>query len=163
MDLDAEGLVASLRSKGLRITAARRAVCRVVAAAHDEHLSAAEVHARAERSAGTRIDPSTVYRTLETLENLGMIHHVHLGHGAGVVHVADHDVHHHLVCDECGATVDVPFETFEPLLRRLEAEYGFEAVPGHFGINGRCASCRAALHEQTLHEQTRNNPGSGTG
>lgn len=144
MRADAETLVASLRSKGLRVTAARQAICDVLAEAHDDHLNATEVHARAESMAGADIDPSTVYRTLDTLEGLGLVRHVHLGHGPGVVHLADHDVHHHLVCDRCGRTIDVPLAEFQPLFRRLDEEYGFAADPGHFGVGGTCAACLAS-------------------
>ena len=54
------------------------AVCEVLVAAPREHLRAADIAQRA----GTPMDLSTVYRTLDTLEEHGLVEHVHLGHGA---------------------------------------------------------------------------------
>ena len=138
------------------MTSARRAICEVLAASHDDHLSAVDVRVRAERRAGAPIDQSTVYRTLDILEDLGMIRHVHLGHGPGVVHLREHEAHHHLVCDSCGATIDVPLSEFAPLVSRLEKAYGFAADPAHFGIDGTCSACRAAGEPEDEH--SRNSP-----
>ena len=83
---------------------------------------------------------STVYRTLETLEELGIVDHVHLGHGRAVYHLAD-DPHQHLVCEACGAVVEVPDDVFADLARLLKRRYRFTIRPNHFAVLGRCASC----------------------
>ncbi len=57
---------------------------------------------------------STVYRFLDELERLGVVDHVHLGHGPAVYHLAS-DAHHHLVCDRCGAVEEVPEALFADL------------------------------------------------
>jgi Fur family ferric uptake transcriptional regulator len=133
----AEDLVAGLRRAGLRVTRARRAVCEALAAAPREHLRAADIA----RRAGTSMDLSTVYRTLDTLEEHGLVEHVHLGHGAGAYHVAPSSQHHHLVCEQCGRTVDVPIGELEEAVARVTGPLGFVPDAAHFAIVGRCARC----------------------
>jgi Fur family ferric uptake transcriptional regulator len=135
-----DDLVAGLRRAGLRVTAARRAICAVLAGVGDQHLTAGAVAARS----GPRVDLSTVYRTLEALETLGMVEHVHLGHGPGAYHVGPSAQHHHLVCDTCGGTVDVPISDLERAVEQVTAPHGFIADSAHFAIVGRCAACAGA-------------------
>lgn len=134
----AADLVAALRRSGRRVTAARRAVCAVLAEAPEDHLSAGDI---LERASGEGVDPSTVYRTLDVLEELGLVHHVHLGHGAGAYHLAGSARHHHLVCDSCGAVVDVPVADLRAAIAAVTAPHGFVADLTHFAIVGRCAEC----------------------
>ena len=137
MGIAASALVEGLRRAGLRVTKARRSVCAVLAdAGEHEHLTAADVAERA-----GKVDLSTVYRTLDALEEIGLVRHVHLGHGPGAYHVAPVDDHHHLVCDSCGATVDVPMEDLAGSIRAVTRPHGFVADGAHFAIVGRCARC----------------------
>lgn len=140
--VEAADLVDELREAGLRITAPRRAICQVLAEHHDEHLTPAELHRRSEKLSGGRIAPSTVYRTIETLETVGRLHHVHLGHGPAVLHLSDHAEHQHLVCEVCGRTEDIPLAELSVLIEHLEDKYGFEAGGVHFALVGRCRAHR---------------------
>lgn len=135
-----EELLGGLRKAGLRVTAPRRAICEALAAHHDEHLTAAALHGIAEQRSGTRIDPSTVYRTIDALQGVGEIHHVHLGHGPAVIHLSDHSAHHHLACEVCGRTEDIPIEELSGLTGHLEERYRFVADGVHFAVVGRCTS-----------------------
>ncbi len=136
----ADDLIAGLRRAGLRVTAPRRAVCRALAGAGREHLTAAAVATLA----GAAVDLSTVYRTLDALEGLGLVEHVHLGHGAGAYHVGASEDHHHLVCDSCGRTVDVPLGDLERAIEQVCEPLGFVPDSAHFAIVGRCAQSAAA-------------------
>lgn len=138
MDAAADTLIQTLRDAGMRVTKPRRAICSVIAESDGEHLSASEVLDRAEDVLGRTVDLSTVYRTIDVLQEHGAIHHVHLGHGASVVHLSDPQVHHHLVCDRCGRTVDLPLDELEPLGRLLD-RHGFSNDTVHFAIVGRCS------------------------
>lgn len=142
MHVAAAELIEGLRRLGFRITVPRRAVCEVLAGSHDEHLTATDIQQRAAAVAGASIDLSTVYRTLDALEEAGFLHHVHLGHGPGVVHLSEQRDHHHLVCEECGRTVDVPLAELGPLLRHVEDRYGFLPDSVHFALVGRCSEHR---------------------
>lgn len=140
MTTDAELLVAALRGAGLRVTLARRVICRVLAEAPEEHLSASDILGRARELAG-EIDQSTVYRTLDVLEELGFLHHVHLGHGPGVYHLSKQADHHHLVCEGCGRAVDIPLDELGPAFESITRRHGFVPDSLHFAILGRCGYC----------------------
>ena len=73
MHLTEDDLIDALRSRSLRITRARRAICDVLATSHEEHMRAVDILKRARAKAGVGIDQSTVYRTLDVLEELGYL------------------------------------------------------------------------------------------
>ncbi len=144
--IDVDTLIADLRSEGLRITAARRAICEALASNVGEHLDATELRERAEATSGVRIDQSTVYRTLDVLERLDVLHHVHLGHGPAIVHLTGERDHQHLVCEGCGRTVDIPPDEVSAVFGELAAAYGFAEVQGtHFALVGVCSACKRKL------------------
>jgi Fe2+ or Zn2+ uptake regulation protein len=138
--MDVDALVDALRAEGLRLTPARRAICQVLADDPRAHLTPGDLHERAEVEAGRPIDLSTVYRTLDTLQEVGLVHHVHVPDGGSVVHLADAD-HHHLTCDRCGRTVDVPAEEIAAALGPLAERHGFSVDTVHFAVVGRCHDC----------------------
>jgi Fur family transcriptional regulator, ferric uptake regulator len=135
-----EDVLDRVRQHGGRITTARRAVLAVLVERPGRHLSAEDVAARV-RSAHPDVHLSTVYRTLEALEAMGVITHTHLGHGPSTYHLTDRP-HHHAVCRLCGAVVELPPESFDELDRRLRTEHGFELEAEHFALAGRCRRCR---------------------
>ena len=137
----AEGLLGALRADGLRITLARRAICGILADSGEDHLSAADIYTRCLEATGG-IDRSTVYRTLDELARLGFLHHVHMGHHAGVYHLSARADHHHLVCEHCGTTTEVPLERLASSFSTLQAEYDFVPNGLHFAILGECGTCR---------------------
>ena len=128
----------ALRAQGGRITTARRALVTALVEA-DGHVTADDLAAVVHR-AHPDVHRSTVYRTLEALERLGVVDHVHLGHGRAVYHLAD-AAHQHLVCEACGAVVEVPEAVFDDLAAVLRASHGFAIRPKHFAVLGRCAAC----------------------
>lgn len=134
-------LIDTLRNAGHRITMSRRVISRVLAESSKSHLGAAEILERAGESADS-MDLSTVYRTLELFEELGVLHHVHLGHGPGIYHLTDRSDHHHLMCQECGEVVDVPLGSLDASFRGITADYGFVPDSLHFAILGRHVDCR---------------------
>jgi Fur family ferric uptake transcriptional regulator len=131
-----ERIVALLRERGGRVTTPRRAIVRALVGS-DYHVTAEELAERVQ-AAHPDIHRSTVYRTLDTLTKLGVTDHVHLGHGPAVYHLTD-EPHHHLVCDGCGAVIEVPPTVLAGVGRKVRADYGFELDAGHFALAGRCA------------------------
>ncbi len=127
----------------MRVTAPRRAICEVIAAAHAEHLTAAAILEAARARSDAKIDPSTVYRTLDALEGAGTLTHSHLGHGASVYHLADEAAHQHLICSSCGRTFELPEKDVRAFLDDITAGSGFVADPTHFAVSGLCAECAA--------------------
>jgi Fur family ferric uptake transcriptional regulator len=90
---------------------------------------------------------STVYRTLAALEELGVISHVHLGHGPATYHLSD-TPHRHLVCTDCGTVIDLRADVFGTLAETVEARYGFALAAEHFALSGQCHSCRTAARQE---------------
>lgn len=107
------------------------------------HISADAVHQRVVR-AFPNVNISTVYRTLELLQDLGYVTHTHFDDGVAQYHLADDGMHQHLVCRRCGAEQELDMATLDPLAQRLRESYGFEADLAHFAIVGLCRSCQAA-------------------
>jgi Fur family transcriptional regulator, ferric uptake regulator len=135
-----ERILDELRSGGGRVTTARRALVEALLDG-GSHLTADDLAARVQ-VAHPEVHRSTVYRTLDALERLGVVVHSHLGHGGGVYHLAD-EQHQHLVCEGCGTVVEVPDDVFAPLAAVVRRRYGFTIEPGHFVLVGRCRACRA--------------------
>lgn len=130
--------MALLRASGGRVTTARRSVVSALVDATG-HVTADDLAERVQ-SSHPDVHRSTIYRTLEALEAMGVVAHVHLGHGRAVYHLAD-EAHQHLVCDACGAVVEVPASTFASLERKLRQDHGFTLRADHFALTGRCAGC----------------------
>jgi Fur family ferric uptake transcriptional regulator len=86
------------------------------------------------------VDLTTVYRTLELLEEIGLVRHAHLGHGAPSYRPAE-DQHIHVVCHSCGAVMDADPTLVDGLAERLSAESGFVLDRSHFTVFGRCRNC----------------------
>ncbi|MDD4875958.1 MAG: transcriptional repressor, partial [Dehalococcoidales bacterium] len=87
------------------------------------------------------INISTVYRTLELLKQLGLVTETDLGGGRVRYHSAEKGHHHHLVCQQCGAIVDLEEEVLLPLKNALLRDYKFIADLRHSAIFGRCVNC----------------------
>jgi Fur family ferric uptake transcriptional regulator len=135
---EVEAVLALIRSRGGRLTTARRLLIEALfSAAH--HHTAEELAAHVQEQAPD-IHLSTVYRNLEELERLDVVSHVHLGHGPAVYHPAT-DSHRHLVCQGCGAVTEAPREAFESLVEELQARFGFAVDTRHFAAQGLCAGC----------------------
>ncbi len=134
-------LAAQLRAHGLRLTSQRQRVLAAVAAV--EHGTPEEIGARLRAEAGPEgaaPDASTVYRTLELLERLGLVWHTHLGKGAPVYHAAQHP-HLHVVCQECGQVTSVDPTLLDAAAERLAADLGFTVDVGHVALSGTCRAC----------------------
>ncbi|MGH9042626.1 MAG: Fur family transcriptional regulator [Acidimicrobiia bacterium] len=135
-----EEILARFSADGGRRTASRQAIVETVVGAKG-HLTAEQI-ADQVQARFPSVNLSTVYRTLETLEELGVVDHVHLGHGRAVYHLAD-QTHQHLFCETCERVEELPITKLRPLFAMLEREFGFELDRRHFAIVGRCRSCRA--------------------
>lgn len=126
-------LAAQLRSRGMRMTAQRD---RVLGAVRElGHATPEQIS-----DAVPEVDLTTVYRTLELLEELGLVRHAHLGHGAPSYRPAEDD-HIHVVCHTCGSVLDAAPDLIDELERRLVTQNGFILDRSHFTVFGRCGSC----------------------
>ena len=127
-----------LRARGYRLTPQRQLVLEAVDTLG--HATPDDILNEVRRTA-TGVNISTVYRTLELLEELQLVSHAHLGHGAPTYHLAERDHHMHLVCRDCDQVIETDVAIAAPFVESLRAAHGFETDMKHFAIFGRCAAC----------------------
>lgn len=130
-----------LRASGYRVTPQRQLVLEAVSRL--EHATPEEIFADV-RLTARGVNVSTVYRTLELLEQLGLVVHTHLDvrHGAPRYHLAAEAEHVHLVCRQCEQVTEIDKAAVRPMMAALEQTEGFLTDVGHLTIFGLCAACR---------------------
>lgn len=131
---------ALLRAEGHRVTAPIRFVLAELFAAEGP-ISAQQI---SDRSPGRGLQPSSAYRALERLEELGVVRHVHLGHGPSLYLLVGSGEREFLLCERCGVVRSVDPLDLDPIRDALERRFGYWARFGHFPIVGLCAECAAA-------------------
>ena len=132
-----DDLAARLREQGLRLTPQRELI--LAAVEHLGHATPDEVLAHV-RGQVRSVNASTVYRTLEVLEELGLVRHTHLSDRAPTYHSTREHEHVHAVCRRCRAVTSYDTEVVAPLVERLAAD-GFTVDVGHLAVFGICADC----------------------
>ncbi len=133
---------AHLRDRGLRWTPQRRALVEVLLASSG-HVTGGELLDRC-LAIDPGTTPSTVYRTLDVLEDIGFVRHSHGHDGREEFHVLPQTVHGHLRCEICGGTWEIEALEVALLTRALADRRGFEVNMSHLTIAGRCGACRQA-------------------
>jgi Fur family ferric uptake transcriptional regulator len=131
----------ALRGRGLRVSAARRIV--LEALFHVDRPLSAESIAAGVPGRVPSSDLPSVYRNLETLEEFGLVSHVHLGHGPGLYALARDADREYLVCDRCTAVVALAAGELDEVRELVRARHGFDVTFRHFPIVGRCPTCLA--------------------
>lgn len=135
-----------LRERGFRLTPQREMVLAVM---HQiEGLATAEeVYARV-HDLSSSVDISTVYRTLDLLQEFQLVASVDLGDGQRrYEHLGVHGPHLHLACRSCGKLLEVGLQEVQAFTGYLAQVHGFEAELGPVTIPGLCQKCRAARDE----------------
>ena len=130
--------IENLKAHGGRITHARKAVLQALVTAKT-HVTAEDLLNIVQKQF-PEVHISTVYRTLDALEKLGVVDHVHLGHGKAVYHLTDNS-HQHIVCEMCSSVEEVPYQLFTELESSLKEQYGFQMRMNHFAVIGKCRRC----------------------
>ena len=131
---------AELRARGYRLTPQRQLVLEAVGTLG--HATPEDI-AQSVKETASGINISTVYRTLELLEELGLVQHAHLGHGSPTWSLAGEDDHVHLVCRDCGAVEEVERAAVAGIAEELRRRRGFVVDLGHLTVFGRCRGCAA--------------------
>ncbi len=131
-----------LHDRGLRWTAQRRTLIDVLAAT-DGHVTGSALVERC-REVDPSTTPSTVYRTLDVLEELGLVRHGHGADGREEFHVLPYAEHGHLYCRSCGGTTELEAEDAAPFVASIRARHGFAVDLSHVTVVGRCAACPGA-------------------
>ena len=141
---DVSSAVAFMRQRGLRVSAARRLVVEALFAA-DGPMSAEQIA----EGIGGRVpssDLASVYRNLQAFHEIGLVRHVHLGHGPGLHALAVDGEREYLTCERCADYQAVAPEELDAVRDLIELRFGYRARFTHFPIVGLCAGCAAAVN-----------------
>jgi Fur family ferric uptake transcriptional regulator len=138
---DIEDVAAALRADGRRLSMARRQVLEALFAA-DGLISAEYIAAGTDT--GVAIELTSVYRNLEQLEELGVVRHLHVGHGPGLYGLVGKSDREYLVCEHCGRVDVADAKQLDRVRAAIRREFGYEARFTHFPIHGFCAGCRVS-------------------
>jgi len=138
-EVDQEELRGALNATGHRWTRQRAAIVQAIGgAAH--HFSAADIYSAARLQAAD-LRPSTVYRTLVTLRDVGLVAEAPDPAGGKLYSRREGAGHHHLACRRCGTMIPVEDALLDPLREVIRDRFGFEVDFAHHTIPGRCARC----------------------
>jgi Fur family ferric uptake transcriptional regulator len=131
--------VVALRARGMRVSTTRRALL--------EMLFAADAPLTAETLAGG-LDLASVYRNLEALEAVGLVRHVHVGHGPGMYALARRAADGYAACERCGRHAALAPAALDAVRAAVRGATGFTTDFSHFPIVGLCPGC--ATHHDPL-------------
>jgi len=134
--------VASIRTRGRRLTAQRAAIWDVLVDRGDGHVSAAEL-AAAVRERAPEVHRSTVYRTLEVLVDDGLVLRTDLGGDRSYYELAADHHHHHVVCGGCGEIAHVHDEAVAAAVACVQAASGYVLARQELTFAGLCPACAA--------------------
>ncbi|MGI6366602.1 MAG: Fur family transcriptional regulator [Bacillota bacterium] len=127
---------------GHKWTGQRREIVAVLDEDQSLHLSAEELHGILQER-GQKIGLATVYRTLELMVDMGLIHKLQFGDNRSRFEVADEEHHHHhLVCNVCGKVYEVSWDLLEELEHKIEADHDFSVQGHHLKFYGICSACK---------------------
>lgn len=129
-----------LSEAGLRSTSQRQSILEIIRRGQG-HLDADEVYQRA-RKKQPRLSLSTVYRTLQTLKELGLVEEVHLDETHHHYEIKASNEHHHLICLDCGKVVEFECPVRVQMKEEVGKEKGFEIVNTEVRMTGYCPECR---------------------
>ena len=131
-----------LRARGLRWTPQRRVLVEVLSQT-DGHVTGADLIERC-RALDPGTIPSTVYRTLDVLEDLGVLSHSHGAEGREEFHVLPDTEHGHLYCQHCGRQWELAANDTAVIaaVDAFAAERGFAVDVSHLTMIGLCAACQ---------------------
>ena len=139
MSCETETAVA-LRGAGQKVTPQRMLILSAIRHA-GHHLTANDVLYEVKRTYPF-VDVSTVYRTLGSAAELGLVSETNMGSGDTEYEWVGADRHHHLICRTCGSVTSLDNSYLDGLATALYDEQGFQADIGHFAIFGLCRDCR---------------------
>lgn len=88
------------------------------------------------------VNPSTIYRSLDRMAEHGIVSVSDIGQGASVYEIVTNELHHHLVCQNCGKIITVGQEQVEGFFLKIETENNFKILTNHLILFGICGECQ---------------------
>ena len=140
----------SLQESGSRITSPRRAIVNILANS-DQALEAVEIFDLS-RADHPQLGLVTVYRTLEMLEQLGLVQRVHQAEGCHLYLRAPQGHEHILVCKNCRRTDYFSGDDLSELIEKTSQESGYQIEDHWLQFIGLCARCRKIVPTDEIPE-----------
>lgn len=131
----------TLRAQGYRLTPQRILILQAVKRIGG-HVTAEQIHAQVAPQLPA-LNVATIYRTLQWLNEAGLVSVTDLGAGSLVYEYHGSKPHHHLICERCRRVIEIDHAVLESLEADLERRYGFAAHFEHLAFFGLCQECRA--------------------
>ena len=133
--------VRELKKRGYRITKTREFICSILENSGHEHFTVEKLHQLSTKK-DKNIDLATVYRTLELLESIDIVEHLHQAHGSGIYYLKSENDNNHIICDLCKSIFDLAKETKEKINKVLVKDSNFNVINHHFIYSGVCKNCK---------------------
>lgn len=138
-----EKLKYKLKLKGYKLTPQRRAIVNMVFEKKGMHLTAEEIYDLVKIDC-PEIGLATVYRTVQLLEQIGLIYKINLDDGCNRYELVNEDEvhqHHHLICTKCGKVIEVEGDLLDSIERKVEEKYKFKVENHSVKFFGICNEC----------------------
>jgi Fur family transcriptional regulator, ferric uptake regulator len=139
-----EKLKLNLKEKGYKLTPQRRAIVDIVIQNEGSHLTTEELYDLVKAEC-PEIGLATVYRTVQLLEELGVVSRLDLNDGCyryELVREDENHQHHHLICSQCGRVIEVQGDLLEVLEHEIESKYDFKIKNHSVKFYGICNECK---------------------
>jgi Fur family ferric uptake transcriptional regulator len=136
-------LIDYLRENRLKVTPHRELILEIFLN-HEGHLSVEDIY-RTVRAADPRVGYTTVYRTMKLLAECGLAREIDLADGiTRYEHLFNHEHHDHMICMECGASIEFLDADIESVQDAASEQLGFKVLDHRLQIYGVCRKCQTA-------------------
>ncbi|OJV62120.1 MAG: transcriptional repressor [Clostridiales bacterium 38-18] len=139
-----DGYKKKLKEAGYKLTPQRIAILSAIEANKGLHLNTEEIYDIVKQT-NPEMGLATVYRTLQLLEELEVVSSLNLEDGCvryELYNDEGHHNHHHLICTQCGAVIEVEGDLLDELENKIEKEYAFEILDHKLKFYGICSKCK---------------------
>ncbi len=135
-------LLKHLKQNGYRITESRKMICEVLEKNVHFHFSVNELYKLINSESRSIVDKTTIYRTLDALEELGLLTHSHVPHKSAIYFINDKNQNVHLICEKCDKIIDLPNNSINSINSILKNETHFESINNNYVFVGTCIKCK---------------------
>ena len=134
-------LLNALKNNGYRITESRKMICELLETNLHFHFTVQQLHQIINQKSKSRVDRTTIYRTLEALEELGLLQHSHIPHKPAIYFLNDNDQNVHVICNTCDKIVDISNDSIDSINSILQRDTKFNLINNNFVYIGKCSEC----------------------
>lgn len=133
-----------LKETGFKITPQRRAIVEILIQHNDKHLSSEEIYDLVRENC-PEIGLATVYRTMQLLDDVGVISKLNLDDGCIRYEICldknDSHNHHHLICKNCSKIIEVKEDLLDTIENEIQKHYKFDILDHDVKFYGLCEEC----------------------